>query len=366
MNRTATLLATLSVLLAPALAADTIYRTDGRTIKDVKIVSETVTEVSYKKGNDTKTIDSANVLSVEFATRPRLLDEAEEALDADDLFVALEIFDEYVDGQIRKPSERRHKWAPAYAAHQAIQIRITVADNAGVISAAKRLINNYGDSRYVPGAYLAQADALLRTDKAAAAQKALSELQGLVESKNLSKRWALECSLGQIRADTSSSGKQRRAALQEIAASAGSEFPTVRNKANVSEGETYLAEWETSKDDAKRRAMVDSASELFARILEDPNADNATLAGAFAGQGLCLYLRSANPIDAAGLEDAAKNFLRVIIVYKDQSQYVPKSLFYAMRCFDLLGQRERKFDMLRDLKNMYPGSQWASEADRYK
>ena len=58
-----------------------------------------------------------------------------------------------------------------------------------------------------------------------------------------------------------------------------------------------------------------------------------------------------------------KSYLRVVVIYGQFGQYVPKALFYSMRCFDLLGDRTRKSRMRSELLALYPGTGWAERPE---
>ena len=141
----------------------------------------------------------------------------------DDLNSAIDAYDEYVEGQIERPNPGRYKWAPAYAAWRSIELRQSVADLGGARDAAVRLIENYKESRYVPGAYLAKASAETDAGQGGTALKTLEKLSKLIEKNQLSKRYDLECRLARIRADESRSGDARRTDLG--AARGGSRAP---------------------------------------------------------------------------------------------------------------------------------------------
>ena len=65
-------------------------------------------------------------------------------------------------------------------------------------------------------------------------------------------------------------------------------------------------------------------------------------------------------------QEAARNYLRVVISHEDQSRYVPKALFFAMRSFQLAGDRRRAADMYRTIQELYPSSPWSQEASKFK
>ncbi len=355
--------ATSLFLFAASPNADTIVRTDGKKVEGVQIVNETMKEVVYKKGRNQQTLASDRVLYVVYEKKPRLVDEAEGHLSDDDLASAIDAFDEFVEGQIERPNGR-YKWAPAYAAWRSIELRQSLADLGGARDAAVRLIENFKDSRYVPGAYLAKAGAEIDAGHTSMAVKTLDKFAGLVERNKLSKRYDLECRLAKIRADEKRSGDARRTDLGIIVREAGGEFPTVKSRAEVMEGEVFLGEAESTGDPRKASELRGKAKLVFDRIVKAKNTTNATLAGAYAGLGECLFYAGAEKDDTELLKQASLHFLRVVTLFKGESRYSSKSLYFAMRCFHLMQDRKRKGDMFRELKSLYPNSGWIAAAEK--
>lgn len=355
--RASTLL--LVCLLASASRADEIYRTDGKVLKDVTVTEETLTQVLFKKGSSQQSVSSDEILSITYSKKPRLVDEGDQAEAEDDPVGALDILDQYVDGQINKPTERK-KWAPPYAAWRTVELAQLLDDVAGVAKRVDRLIKNFPDSRFVPAAYLARASAEARLGKPGAAQGTLNDLLALVQAKSLSKRWELEAELGLILTDVSTAGASKRDELQGIIGKAGSQFPTVGNRAQVAVGETYLAEIDAASEQ-KRAELAAAAGKVFTAIVKDQKADSQTLAAAFTGLGTALFHQGKS-------EESLMNFLRVIVLYEAHSQYVSQSMFYAMLCFrqdDSPQSRDRYREMKWKLEQRYPESTWAKQAKGY-
>ena len=349
----------LACLLTSSATADEIVRTDGKILKEVTIVEETLTQVLYKKGNAQQSVSSDEILSIVYAKKPRLVDEGDNAEAEDDPIGAFDILDQYVEGQIKKPNERK-KWAPPYAAWRTVELCQVLDDVAGVVKCTDRLIKNYPDSRFVPAAYLARASSQARQDKQGAAQTTLKELLALVQSKNLSKRWELEANLGLILTDITTKGSAKRDQLQEIIGQAGTQFPTVANRAHVAVGETFLVQIDSAKEEQKKE-LAEDARKIFAGIVKDQKADSETLAAAFAGLGTALFHQGEN-------HEALMNFLRVIVLYEGHSQYVSQSMFYAMLCFrqnEDEESRNRYKEMKWKLQQRYPESNWAELSKGY-
>ena len=61
--------------------------------------------------------------------------------------------------------------------------------------------------------------------------------------------------------------------------------------------------------------------------------------------------------------------MRVVVNYRDQTRYVPKAMFYAGRCFNILGGEgadDRANKPYARLGRDYPGSYWADQAKNFR
>jgi TolA-binding protein len=363
--RIATTLA--ATLIAAQLGqADTIYLLDGKAISDVRIHEESLKEITYREeGKSTnQSVSSDAVMAVEFSRMPKAVDEAETAARDNDVAGAADVLAQYLKDQVEGTErETKFKWAPAYASWRLVELYLSGGNLAGVLTETDRLLKTFPDSRYVPHAYLARAEAQRLSDKGQAAVATLAEFRTLIDAKGLARRWGLEVDLATVLSDANLKGQAKRDRLIEIQSAAGNEFPTVRNRAQVAEGESYL-EGQTKDFAAARNA--------FQRIAENPRADRATLAGAYTGLGDCLFQEAvdqakAKADPAMNLEAALESYLRVIVVYKEQARYVPKAMFYAGRVFEFRGDEEGKGharQMYRRVVQRYGESTWAAEAKK--
>ena len=345
-------------------SADQIVRADGTVLADVEVEQETLASVVYKQGKEKKTLGSELVLEVRYEKGPKEVESALVALAEGDLPTALAGLETYVTEEIAKPGERLFPWAPAFAAWKTVEIRTTLADPAGVRSAAERLLTAYPESRYVTQAYLAKASAEAELGDASQALATLKTFSDLVESRRLPRRWALECRLASIEVDPAMSGETKRRELSAILEEAGTSEPTVASRARVAEGEAFLLQAAQAQG-AAAAELRQKAQETFEKIVRDPTADDTTLAGAHTGLGDCLFFQGAETDDAAILRKAVLEYLRVITLYGREPRYAPRCYFYAMRTFDLLQDKRRKADMRRELLALYPGSTWAQEAKKF-
>lgn len=351
-----------AALTAPS-AADTITLVGGKTLANVQVVSEGLLQVTYKDGKEDKTVPAETVQAIDYEKKPAALTEAEGFLLTDDAESAIDTLDAYVASVIEKPSAAgAFKWAPAAAAWRAVEVRQILADVEGARSASARVIQSFSDSRFVPQAYLAKAEAELEMGQAAQAQKTLGDLSGLIGSKSLPPRWALECRLAQARADDKLKPDSQRNQFELVARDAAGE-PAVLAHARLLLGESWLAEAGRERGSAKD--LRAKAQAEFQKVIDGDGATRASLAGAYAGLGECLFLQGADVDDKALLQEASLNFLRVLTLYRDQGQAAARSLFYAMRCFDLLPDPRRKAEMKRELLALYGQSPWAEKAKNF-
>jgi len=189
MTRRAFALLISAVLLAGRLAADTIRLTDGTSIANVDVVSEGLKEVAYKEGRTDKTVPSEQVAGVDYAKKPQQLLDAEGFLLNEDLPAAVDMLDAYVKAVEEKPAlASQFKWAPAWAAWRAIEVRMSVLDWDGVRNAAGHFLQQHPEARAAPRAYLAKAEAEHHLGQGPQALKTLGEFQGLSSAQGLSKR----------------------------------------------------------------------------------------------------------------------------------------------------------------------------------
>lgn len=345
-------------------SADTIYLLDGKSLTDVKVSGETFKEISYKDGSKAKTVKTDNVLRIEFSAKSPIVDRADTAAADGQVLEALDDLTVYVEGFIESGKRPRYAWEPAYAMYRLVELNEIIGDVQGLIQAADKLIANEttAESRHVPQAFLAKAEAQFRDGNEAGAKKTLKDFLNLIQAKSLSRRWQIEHKLASHLFDTSLKGKALRDKLDAISDQAGSEFPTVRNRADVAVGESFIA----SK-------KFKEAEEIFTDVTANPQADPRTLAAAYTGLGDCLFKRAVDTRDDKAKQDlivgAAKAYMRVVVVYKDQTLYAPKAMFWAGRVFDESsgeGDKEKAQQLYLKVMREYRGSSWADEANAFR
>ncbi len=364
--RRAAFAAVTAALLGAALHADRIYLTNGSTIEG-DVLRETLQGVVYRsKSKSGEQVASADtVIKVEFTKLPALLNTAEGEVSDNNLDAAADSFDQFAEGVLAGENKKdKQEWAPGHALRRAIEVNQSIASKESlgrVVALADKLITKLPDSRHVTFAFMAKAEALRELGKGDEALAAAGALKQLVAAKSLNESFKLEADLLEVLMDASLRGPQRRNRLVELGAQAGTAHPLVRNRARVAEAETYL------EGDVKDFAK---ALKLYEGVVKDPKADAATLAGAYTGLGDCLFQQGVDKLKSGAedslntLKEAALAYLRVVVVYKDQSRYVPRAMYYCGRTFDLMGedQKPNARKMYGSVIAQYPGSNWATEA----
>ena len=353
--------AALALLTGP-LFADTIYLLNGKSLEDVSVGEVTLKEVNYKSGSKRTTVKTDDVLRIEYSAKSSLVDRADTAAAEGQLLDAIDDLQTFVDGMIESGRTPRYKWELPYAMHRLVELHLQVGDAPGLIAAADKLIENAPESRHLPAAYLAKAEAQYYSGQAKAAVKTLAALEAVVKSQNLSQRWDLEQELASLVYDDKVKGKKLRDALDKISTKAGSQFPRVKNRAEVAIGESLV--------EAK---SFDKAEPIFVDVVENQQADASTLAAAYTGLGDCLFKRAVEEKDSkkkdALMTEAAMAYMRVVVVYQDQNRYVPKALFWAGRVFDESSEaddKDRAQKLYLRVMRDYQGSEWASEAASFR
>ncbi len=342
--------------------ADNIYLTDGRSLTDVTVVSESIKEVSYReKGKTTDVkLPSDGVLRITFLPLPKAIDAAETMAadgNVEDAIDQLKTFAESVlDGSNKTVKQ---SWAPAHALYRAMELAGSIGDQKTVVALSDLLTSKIRDSRRTPIAFLTKAQAQRAIADAEGAKATAEALRALALEHGLSRRWTLEADLIVVMADSSLSLEKRREQLKGIVTSAGNEFRAVGNRARVFEAESWIEG--STKEFGK-------AIEIFQTVSGDASADGDTLAGAFAGLGDCLFqeAQSAEPSQKEGLlEDAVIAYLRVSLLYPEHSGYAAKATFFAGRVFETMQSEQSKLRarrMYKTVMDRYPQSDWAQQA----
>ncbi len=343
-----------ALFLAATAQADDIYLTDGKTISGVTIQTEGLEKIVYRKDRRNEEVSSERVLDVAYSSKPQLVDLADDAIGDDQLLDAEADLLNFVEGLDAPP--RKHPWSRAYAIYRLQGVYQALGKVDDAVAAGEHLAQVEPDSRYLPYAMARNAQVLSDAGRGPAALKAIEGIYQLVDTGRLGERWRLEVELGRALYGGQLTGTRLRAKLEELAQRAGTQYPVVRNRAEVAVGEALARE-----DD------LAAAEEVFRRITSDPKADARTLAAAYTGLGLCLWEKGKNG-DTKVLTEALVSFMRVVVNYRNEAIYVPRALFYAGRCFQTIGgpgADEKATKLYNKVRRDYPESRWARDAKSF-
>ncbi|MFT7678699.1 MAG: TolA-binding protein [Planctomycetota bacterium] len=351
--RTNLILPFLGTLLFAAVAqADTIYKTDGDAIEDVKVTKEALDLVTYRAEGSRKeaTIASDSVLRVEFSKKPELVDSADGAALTDAYFPAINDFESFLaDAGGKAP--KGFAWSINYSLYRLVQMNMVVGELDKAVVAADRFLTEAPESRYVPLVYLAKARALFDSGKGSDAGAAVGQLMAMSDSGKVGARWGLEA---EVHAVIFKGGKGTAdiAKYKSLATKAAKDFPIVASRARIAAAEALMSD-----------KKVADAEKLCREVIKSGQGDARTLAGAYKTLGDCLYQRASG--DGKLLNDAVLAYMRVVVVYEKEFAYSPHSMLYAGLAFRALGgdgNEERAQKMFTTVRRRFPGTRYADEA----
>lgn len=347
-----TLLGTL--LFAASAQADTIYKTDGDAIEDVRVTKEALDMVTYRAEGSRKdvTIASDKVLRVDFSRKPELVDSADGAALTDAYFPAINDFESFLaDAAGKAPTG--FAWSINYSLYRLVQINMVVGELDEAIKAADRFLIEAPESRYVPLVHLAKARALFDQGKAKDAGASVAQLKGMADSGKVGARWGLEA---EVHAVIFKGGKASAdvAKFKSLATKAAKDFPIVASRARIAAAEALM----------KEKQLTD-AEKLCRTVIKAGQGDARTLAGAYKTLGDCLYQRAGSAKDQKLLNEAVLAYMRVVVVYQKEFAYSPHCMLYAGLAFRALGgetNEERAQRMFTTVRRRFPGTRYADEA----
>jgi TolA-binding protein len=351
-----TILATTLLAALPMVqTADTILLTDGKIITDVRITSETFTEVTYKKGTTEGRRAAEKVLEVRHDLGAKALGDyavAVTLMDDGDFAAAAARFAAVLEDGVAE--QTRYTWVQQHAMWRRIRCLNGLGDSAAMSAEVDRLLASVPDTFFYAPALLMKAQALIGANDNSGARKVFQQLEGEVTSKGLPDRWAREAELGLAIVDDSMDATAKQRKLQGLAEKNAVSYPTVANRARVEVGNVMVASG----------AYADARS-FFQSIIDSGSADPLTVAAALSGLGDCAYEQGLISTDTAKskalFEEAALAHLQVAAYYREAARLRPRSMFYASHSIYRAGGENAVEDsraILRKLNSEYGNSSW--------
>ncbi len=222
-------------------------------------------------------------------------------------------------------------------------------------NAYARFVNEFKEHRLYPDALLRRAECYLGRGDANEARKTILYLKQQVDKKGLGDQWKYEVEFWitylKERTDSSRALKD----YKEIYKKVEKNFPDVANKCRWRIGRVLMME-----------KKYNEAISYCTEIIEDRlAADREVAAGSYLTRGRSIMSkRDPKPVEA-DYKAALYDLLRVIVHYKDIGAPQAEAMYYAGKCFQLLGGKDSaKYwqGLYRRLQREWVNTRWAQEA----
>ncbi len=346
------ILATTLLAFLPQ-AQNELVLTDGTVLSVDKILTETYTAVTYKRGSAEGKRPAEVVLEVRHALGDSRLDDyayAVEAMESGNFAAAVGAFrDVLADESLLK--RKSYSWVKQHALWREIRCMNSLADFSGVSETVDQLLAEVPDSFFYAPALMLKAQSKVDGGHPAEAKQVFEQLQADVDAKGLPERWRREAELGLMLLDKSLKGKDRQRALQGLVEKNLESYPTVASRAQVEVGNAMLAAGD-----------FEGARAFFQRILDEGKGGDGILAAALSGLGDCAYLKALSldspKAQAPYLEEAILDFLTVASVYREEVRLVPRAMFYAGDALKRVGDSGSARNVAQRIRALYPDSSW--------
>lgn len=346
--------------------ADDIVLVDGSTVEGVRVESESIEEVKYRRSGGrggVQTVASSEVRTITYSsTTPDFREGMKKLLEGETLEGAGLLAGAASDDRL-DPHER------ATALVTAAEALIgfggdAVGDARGLYN---ELLTEFPKTRHLPRALLGRSRAELTLRQYDAAIAGFEKLKSDAAAKGYGKQWEMQSTFFALLARQAKGGgnttaiRDGYAALKEEAEAAGDE--SIAMKCALQLGRLNL-----QADDFNR--ALPAFNDIIAARLD---VERDVAAGAYLGRGRVLFAlaeKTRQTGDAEGAADDFKaallDFLRVHTHYADVQESQAEAIYWARLCFENLGgpQNAREAAILRArLKSRYPGSPWTARVD---
>ncbi|MGE3171135.1 MAG: tol-pal system YbgF family protein [Planctomycetota bacterium] len=351
----------LAAALAPAQEAlDTVLKTDGSSMRGVKVQTFTLSAVKVLRGTEEVDIPPHLVAGIRWGGAPDAFVGAEAALERGEFATAQQLYGEAANGTERELLKAEARFLQGKAA-----VGAGAADPAAAANAAGALrawISEFPEHWHLPEAMYLLGRALRLGQVQADAETTLKELDdrsvrdgwGAVWSARAKYELAL-CLLDQ--------GKtlEARGAFQSAASAAdtalaqaggkGPEFEAIKINSKVGEGETLVREKEFQR-----------AADYFRSLSQNP--DPSLAASGKAGQGEATFLAAADSKNPAKLREAQIALAEACVLDTGAGDTSAKANYYLGRVMRALGEgsggdAKAYFQIVT---RSYPTSRWAAAA----
>ena len=352
------LTASAALLLSFALpqSQDRLFLRSGQVLVVDRILTESYSEVTYRKSGSDGRKPANEVLAMEHSTSGRAVSEYADALglmQSGEFRRAIGRFEEALKNK-DLTSEPRYDWAKAHSLWNVLNCSAALGDLNAIVATTDRLLTTAPDTFFYAPALLKKAEALQDKNDAKGAEAVYKQLQNDVSAKGLHEEVARKAELGLVLLDRSLAPADKQRRLEGIAEKnkADAAFADVANRARVEVGNAMV-----------EAGQYKEAQSRFQGIINAGSTDAAILAGAYSGLGDCSFnlavqaqgdSKKSSPL----YEDAALNFLRVAATYPEVYRLAPRAMCFAGMAMNDMGKRSDALQMARKLKGNYPNSVW--------
>ncbi len=348
-------------------AGDTIRRAGGQVLRNVEVLSETLTEVKFKQRGKTTSIPSREVTEIDFGGTGEVWNRAKFALSRSDFRRAADLFQETADKGSRAVVKSHAGFQAASALYLAATADTSVAATAA--SALSSWIGSNADHRLLPMARLQLGKALLLAGKSDEALAAFKTLGTEASAKDLGPTWVAraKAGLGQALVAKGDFDAARTAYLSAAAVLRTTDSKDAANHdllvtTQTAQGECYIAE--------KR---YQEAASFFRDMANRARNDPALIAAGRCGEAQANYEAARLKKDMSAVRDAQDVFAQISATDLADGDATAKAVYYLAQTILTLGKTGEGTDyssratrILKSVVDSYPNSRWASQARRKK
>jgi TolA-binding protein len=336
-------LVALGSVVCVSASADEIRFVDGTTQKDCTVTEETFNTVVFtiKAGDsDIKQQRPAReVSSITYSKQPANLTQGKALLGNGDYDGAL--------SALTAAQKEGPAWSKQHAFFYAAECQLAKGDGDAAVKTYENLLTQFPNTRFRAEARLGQVRGLVMKKDLAGARTALTAAEGEIKEKQLGPIFEMKAQLEGARLAAAANGW--KGALEKFGkvATGAASFPDV-----VAEAKVGMAQGLAETGDHGR-----AASELRPVLVADTLPDHLA-AKAYLILGDC-HKKASKP------RDAALAYLRVVVLYGGMPGEAPRAYWEAAKLIKglpELGGDKRAADLMDELKQRYPRSEWASKA----
>jgi len=377
--RTALLVVVAVVLLSPLASAQQefgdivqVYVDNEKGYRDiprVKVTEDSIEGVTYKnQANRSERKAAGEVRNVFYGDAPTEWSRGLSEMASRQYDRAVESFKGAVNAFEAK---KCGPWVKEYAAFQTARCRAAQSTMEPkkylneALGAIDGFLSEFPNSRLKPDALLVKGDLLLLADRSAEARGVFSDAEALAKGRKLFVRYEFEALLGKARsyamqkdwthAITDYQSIEQRAG-NEVRFSSSPEakayLQDVVLLAAGNQGDALLSKAESTNNSAHFATAKQYFEGLTSRLGDSDRVK------AMSGVGVAVCLLAENKA-----REAMRQLAEVKVAHFSERNEVAKALYYMSKAADKLGYTKQAVIYLKELRELYPDTEWARRAD---